>query len=1037
MRLPIGWILVATLPAALIMCVAAPAPIRAQVTTATVYGTVIDSSGARIPGVTVNLTQQETGAVTTKITTETGDFQFDFVRAGTYTISMELTGFKTYKESGIQLGAGQGVRRTYTLEVGQSSETVSVEASFQLLNTVSPEQQQTFDMNTVTDLPLARRNFSGILSIGTGVNTASGGSSEGVRMNGVGRAGTGFAVDGTDSNGNLESRGAQNFGGANYVDTLSLEAVSEVNVVKGVLQAEYGGVLGGQVNVLTRSGTNQFHGSLFENFQGAALNARDPFLTTKPGFTYNQFGGSLGGPIRTNRIFFFGAYEGYRESRGRRLESTVPTKFLRDQLVAANPSYALSLQFLPLPNQPHNATGNTGLFVGAAKDYREDNHIDLKNDFKISSNSNLALTFTRGRPFQDATSITTAVDPTWTSPLQARNSRGTVSFVIGGASWTSESRYGTNWSNTDRLTCCFHLIDPVNPKEQFAYGRRLGRISTNLGFNTPASEIVILKGPTQVLSEKFSKQLGQHSFKFGGQYSTHCCQRANVEAVGWTYTGLPDLLANIPSNINVSFGQGEYSARLSEWGLFMQDDWRIHPRLTLNLGLRYDFFGHMIATPKDAARSFLVNPDGLNISNMTVGPIRPERKAYESDAVNFGPRFGFAYNVAGNSKTVVRGGMGVLFSPQIMAALWSGVHSLDAPRRVIFSRQDAIKYGLKYPMYNDDFRAVVARLIKDEGITQVFQVINPEIQNPYAFHYTLGVQHELASDLALETSFVGVSGRKFLMNRVPNEPDRITGNRPNPKLITNFYLDESQTSTYLSWQTSLRKRYSRNLSSSVHYTWGKALAYGGGGDIGAAYQGDNNTRVQDFYNIKTEKGPGAGDVTHNFVGEWVYDTPVLSSRSSIVRQVLGTWQIGGVFSAATGEPLGITQATSLYHQRPDYVAGQDPINENWKDTPNRQYLNLQAFAQVPTVQVSGAAARPGSLGWGAVRGPGFWNINLSVGKNFPIREKVKLQLRADMFNALNKLNLSTITTSINSGTFGQARGTRGQRVIQLNGRLSF
>ena len=341
-------------------------------------------------------------------------------------------------------------------------------------------------------------------------------------------------------------------------------------------------------------------------------------------------------------------------------------------------------------------------------------------------------------------------------------------------------------------------------------------------------------------------------------------------------------------------------------------------------------------------------------------------------------------------------------------------------------------------MYNDDFRAIVARQIKDEGITQVFQVINPKIQNPYTFHYTLGIQHELASDLALETSFVGVSGRKFLLNRVPNEPARVTGIRPNPKFLTNFYLDESQTSTYVSWQTSLRKQYSHNLRSSVHYTWGKALAYGGGGDIGAAYQGDNNSRVQDFYNIAIEKGPGAGDVTHNFVAEWVYDTPRLSSvNNSIVRQIVGTWQVGGVFSAATGEPLGITQSTSLYHQRPDYVPGQNPINDNWKETPNRQYLNLAAFAQVPVIQASGAAARPGSLGWGAVRGPGFWNLNLSLGKNFTIQENVKLQVRADLLNALNKLNLSNITTGINSATFGQARGTRGQRVIQLNARLSF
>jgi len=1011
--------------------------LHAQVTTATIYGSVVDPTGARIPGAGVNLTQAETGAVASKITTETGEFQFDFVRAGTYTISIELPGFKKYQASGIQLAAGQSMRQTYTLEVGQNTETVNVEASAPLVNTVSAEQQQTFTMETVTDLPLSRRNFSGILSIGTGVSTASGGSSEGVRMNGIGRSGTGFAVDGTDANGNLESRGAQNFNGASYVDTLSLEAISEVSTVKGVLPAEYGGVLGGQVNVITRSGTNQFRGSLFENYQGENLIARDPFLTTKPGFTYNQFGGSIGGPIVTNRIFIFGAYEGYRESRFRRIDSNVPTKFLRDQMIAANPSYVLSLQFLPLPNQPHNPTANTGVFSDSVRDYRRDDHLDLKNDIRISNNSNLALTFTRGRPYRNQPGISTFVDPAWTSPIWVKNSRGSISFVTGGASWTSESRYGANWSNTNQVVCCINVVDPVNPKEQFAYGRRLGRINTNLGFNTPAPEVVILSGPTQVLSQKFSKHVGKHSVKFGAQYSQHCCQRANVEGVAWTYTGLPDILSNTPSSISVSFGQGEYKAKLSEWGTFIQDDWRIHPRLTLNLGLRYDYFGHMVATPKDAAGSILVNPDGLNITNMTVGAIRSGDNAYESDGVNFGPRFGFAYNVDGNGKTVVRGGSGVLFSPQMMASLWSGVHSPLAPRRVIFSRQDAIKYGLKYPLYNDDFRAIVERQIKEEGFTSVYQVINPKLQNPYTIHYSLGIQRELASNLAIETAFVGVQSRKFLLNRVPNQPDRITGLRPNPKLLINYYLDESQTASYFSWQTSLRKRYAHGLSTSLHYTWGKALAYGGGGDIGAWYQGDNNSRLQDFYDIAIEKGPGAGDIKHNFVSEWVYDTPKLANSNSIVRQVVGNWQVGGVFSAATGEPLGITQATSLNHQRPDYVVGEKTINENFKDLPNLQYLNPKAFALVPLISASGAAARPGSLGWGAVRGPGMWNVNLSVGKNFTIQEKVKLQLRTDIFNALNKVNLSGITTSINSATFGQARTTRGQRVIQLNGRLSF
>jgi hypothetical protein len=290
----------------------------------------------------------------------------------------------------------------------------------------------------------------------------------------------------------------------------------------------------------------------------------------------------------------------------------------------------------------------------------------------------------------------------------------------------------------------------------------------------------------------------------------------------------------------------------------------------------------------------------------------------------------------------------------------------------------------------------------------------------------------------VETAFVGVLGRKFILNRIPNLPDRVTGIRPNPDLLLSFYIDDSQTSSYASWQTSLRKRYSSNLSSSVHYTWGKTLAYGGGGDSGATYAGDNNPRMQDFYDIASERAPSPGDTTHSLSAEWGYDLPrLLSVGSSIVRHILGAWQISGVFSANTGEPLGISQTTANGSQRPDYVLGQDPINDNWRETPNYQYLNTQAFARVPVIAASGMGSRPGSLGWGAIRGPGFWNLNLSLAKNFAIKENVRFQLRADMINAPNKVNLSNVTTSINSATFGQARGTRGQRVIQLNGRLTF
>jgi outer membrane receptor protein involved in Fe transport len=910
---------------------------------------------------------------------------------------------------------------------------VEVEGAAPLVNTVSSEQAQSFDRNTVLDLPLARRNFSSILTVGTGVTQGGGGSGSGIRLNGVGRHGTAFSVDGTEASANPEGRSAQTFGSANYVDIMSLEAIEEVHTVKGVLPAEYSGALGGQINVLTRSGTNEWHGSLFENFQSDSLNARDPFLATKPGFTYNQFGGSAGGPVKRDRIFVFAAYEGYREERFTRVDGDVPTQFMRDMAIKAVPAYAEPLKYLPLPNQPHGAEALTGRYISARSRTSRDNHLDTKGDFRLGDTSNLAVTYSRGRPFRLTPRID--LDGANDQDLQVYSDRATVSYVTGGATWTSETRYGYNRNNIERVDGIFTIVDPVNPNEEIAYGRRLGRLNPSvLGWSTAGGEIVLLQGPTWTLGEKFSLHAGEHSLKFGAQYSHHCCQRANTENVVWAYSSLQDFLGNIPSNINASFGNGEYNANMAELGFFIQDDWRISSKLTLNLGLRYDYFGHIVADEVNNSGSFLVNPDGLLDASFKVGPFRPADNPYESDGLNFAPRVGFAYNVDGKGGTVIRGGAGYVFSPQILGSFWQSVGTEFVPKRVVFSRQDALDYGLKYPLYNDDLAKVVEQQAKEKGFTNIFSAVNPEIQNPYSLQYSLGIQRELTSSLVLETGFVGVRGTKFIMFRPLNQPDRTTGLRPNPTLRANFYADESQNSSYVSWQTSFRKRYSSNLSGSFHYTWGKSLA-NNGGDPGAYYQGDNDARNQEFFDLRAERGPAVGDITHNVSAEWVYDLPAFSNLgNSVARQILGNWQMSGIFSAATGEPLGITQSSSHYHARPDYIGGETVL-DNYQDT--RQYLNTAAFTRVPIVQASGALARPGNLGWGAVRGPGRWNLDFSVGKNFPLTERLRLQLRSDMLNVFNHVNLTGLSTSINSGTFGRLQSTTGSRVIQLNGRITW
>src|SRR5262249_520683 len=278
---------------------------RGQVTTATLYGVVGDSSGAVLPGVSVTVTHEGTNLVRETVSDERGEFALPALPAGPYAIKIELPGFKTYESRGLTLGAGQTVRQNYALEIGNVTEKITVTESAPLIETVTTAQTQTLSTE-VREIPVSRRNLQNIVLLAPGVNSTDNAIAGGrpFRVNGVGDGGSAINVDGSSAQTNPENRGFGNSGGQNPIASLSVEAVAEVEVVKGVLAAEYGGSIGGQINMITRSGTNQFHGSLFENFQNEAFSSRDPFLpstTPKPEIRFNQFGGSLGGPILRNR----------------------------------------------------------------------------------------------------------------------------------------------------------------------------------------------------------------------------------------------------------------------------------------------------------------------------------------------------------------------------------------------------------------------------------------------------------------------------------------------------------------------------------------------------------------------------------------------------------------------------------------------------------------------------------------------------------------------------------------------------------------
>jgi len=1032
--------------------------VAAQVTTATFYGIVNDPTGAVIPGATVTLTHEGTRATASRTTNAAGEFVFDFLRVGSYALRIEAQGFKKYESTGIELAAGQTVRQTFVLQVGAVTESVMVEGSAPLVSTASSEQLQTFESLKVTELPLGNRNVTNVLRLATGVDI---GANRSVRINGVGVNGTGVSVDGTDANAYPEQRGMAQYGSRNYVDVMSIDAVQEVQLVRGILPAEYGSVVGGQVNLISRSGTNKFHGSAFENYQSHVLNARNPFVAArtadgkeirKPRRVFNQFGGSLGGPIIRDRAFGFGAYEGYRESASQRVNGTVPTPSYRNEILRALavPETKLLLDILPLPNVPIN--NDLGRFEGIRNRASRENHVVAKGDLRVTSMSNLTVAYTRLRPF--------GLDPSY--PLNGANDRTyeyeqdrfTGSFTIGRANWTSESRFGANFSDMARLDHYFLLKDPSGRQETVPWGRSVPRISIGgpSGFGAGGAEIWDMHGSTYTLDQKVARHLGKHSFKFGGKYVFYGGTRNNPENPAISFQNKADLLANIPNQVTPTFGNGEYSSRMHELGFFVQDDWRVSSKLVLNFGLRYDFYTNMVAksTVKGVQYGFYNPSPPTDWQKLDFGPARDPNNPYENDPwVNLGPRFGFAYNPEGQGKTVFRGGFGVLFSPQMTGVVRQAVAEPVVPFRVRFSLDEARQFGLRWPAYNDEMRLLVEQQNTRTGLRFPFSAINPGLQNPYAMHYQFNIQRALTPTMMLESGFIGVRGVKFILHRRVNLPDRLTGVRPNPNIIFGgpYYVDNTQNMVYNGWQTSLRKRFSRGLSFDTHYTWGKGLGVTGG-DIGAYYGADADIRIQDFHNPRADRGPNTGDATHRFLADWVYNLPQFSAAGlPLLRHVFGGWEVSGIFSARSGEPVGISQnCASEWHCRPDYVGGKTVL-DNWKENSTTrcivgarcsvQYLNRNAFALVPVDPRTRIAIRPGNLGNWNIRNPSTWGVDFALAKNFKVHEGLKLQIRADMFNFLNHVNYGGPSGGADGATFGEINGAGGMRVIQLNARLSF
>jgi outer membrane receptor protein involved in Fe transport len=1027
-------------------------PAAAQRTTATFAGIVTDTSGGVLPGTDVELANEGTGIVERQVTSVTGEFIFNYVPGGTYTLTISLSGFRTYRAAGIAIGAAQNVRRTYQLEVGAMAENITVSGDAPLINTASPEQRISLDTLEVKTLPAANRNLTNLLNIGTGLTrqegtVEGGGSGSGgaggirLRLNGLGGAAMSITANGTDASANAGARQISQYNGISKIDIVSIESVGEVQIVKGISPAEFGHALAGNLNIVTKAGTNAFHGSLFHRYEGAALVSKPFFLREKPDSKWNQGGGSLGGPLMRDKGFFFAAVESYRLKRALELNVNVPTQRFRDLLMTAlpYPETKLLLDQYLLPTEPTAPNALLGVFIGAGNKENNDDHVDTRADFRIKG-GNLSGTFTYGHPFLTQESQLPGQPRVWVSLTR----RASASYAVARGNWSSETRFGYNYNWLSRTDPFYNVLDPVNPGpiDINAKNRRQIPSISFPGLLTLGSEQHTRgQQPSYSFEQQATLIAGKHSFKVGGIYATPRGGRFNVTGPSFSFTSEADILANRPSSISFRLRPVQGLWTTTNWGLFAQDDWRVNSKLVINMGVRYDWFSRYMFEGTDPENpAGIVNLDGAPDPSFRFGAVRSADRIFEDDAkINLGPRAGFAYNPDGGGRTVLSGGWGMMFQPLDTQNFETSIGMISGiPATTNFSAVEAANLNLHYPIYNEDMLVRYQGIYTPSPLSPVGLLIDPNIQAPYAQVFTGGIQHAFGKATVVDAAYVGTRGYNFRMARTYNEPDRLTGIRPNTSLSQATYVDDSQRTTYNSLQTSMRQRFSSRLQVNLNYTLSSTRAnYDGDNTLSSV--NDASSTVQNFFDLESNWGPAIGDVRHSFIGSVIYETPGTSWSSPVARHLLGGWQISSIFRARSGEPLIVTQSSSRAGSRPDVIDAAGAINSQCCDINNNvmQYLNPAAFRAVPLNSTSRQTIRAGNVGVGQFRLPGLKNLDLSLGKSFSVGGGRRIEIRADMLNALNWINYAAVQTNITASDFGRITGTGAARVVQLQARFSF
>jgi Carboxypeptidase regulatory-like domain/TonB dependent receptor len=1091
---------------AFVLWIAVAACVFSQGDTGRLEGTVLDQSGAAVPNATVTITNQATGRqVTATSDPNTGNFSVPSLSVGEYNINVAVPNFKAYSQA-VRIDPGQVANAKITLEPGEVTQTVTVSDQAALVNSASSDISATINSAQVTDLPLNGRDFTQLALFSPGVSrgnptsasTGANGNAETFRYGGVGGASlsvnglrpqaNNFLLDGADNNESLVNT---------IVFFPPAEAINEFNIETSVAPAEYGRAGGAIVNTAIKSGTNEVHGSAFEFLRNSYVDARQTFAAKKTLFQRNQFGGTLGLPIIKNKLFLFGDYQGTRQNQPLVPGFvTVPTAAMRtgDFSILLNPAlsglsqaYVIHnvttgvaypnnvipttqinsvgqayLNAFPQPNLPGKIQQN---YETSERQSQQFDDFDIRGDYVVSDKQTMYARFSFGRDLSSTSSEFPNLPAGFGTGTNFNDPRGAV---VSDTYTLSSTIVNQIWINYDREYLGYNPpfgnvpvsanlgIPNANRSPLLGGGALIGGGGSQLEYTGDYGLYAVPENTYQI-KDGLSKVLGNHTFKFGfdliwrqvnffrpeagkGFFNLF----SNGQGPGSTGYEVSDILAGFMSNYQIGAQSGYYGTRNWENGFFAQDDWKVTPRLTLNLGLRYD----LLTWPTEQFNR-QSNFDLATGAVLLAGQNGQSSSLIKNDYNNFAPRVGFAYQLTNDGKTVIRGGYGMFYF------LDRGGISNQLGQNPPFAGIASYNYTNGYrftisgeaPLNSNNPSLASAAAMPAPGFPN-FNPANPVNQsffaalqnnvNSYVHEYNLQLQREVFKNAVFSLAYVGDVGKKLMFYYDGNQQvfGALPGVRPYPNLGGVTVQASRGNSSYNSLQAQFEKRMSAGLQLRTTFTWAKDIDDGDGAFDGSLPQNSNN--------FAAERGLATIDQQYLFEADSLWNLPIGRGKkigtnwARPVDAILGGWSLNTIWTAQSGLPINITNGSSYFgNERPNVVGPLTVIGST------NEWFNTAAVAAPPQLVVNGSPSgvylAPGNLGRNTIFGPGFFTVDVAVFKNFSLTERIKLQFRGQAYNIGNTPHFLNPDSNLNDSNFGRITSTLldTERQIEFAARITF